>query len=431
MKLAFFGFTWNVAQVLDAYSSEIVSGFSRLGYDVDIYNGSKFTEQYGIYGLKSAVSINKLESFIQDRKYDAVISFNNSLLMPETINSVDGRVVSVLVDQVEHLFNHRSRWKYDPFNYDIDYVALSHNIQQEILEKVPKIQGRVHLIPPATNTDNRTEHEDDFQDTHSISWIASLLGDQIIEQYMNTMAELPEGYALTKRLLTAIEKTGNLNLFRDDPQQVVPNLIRDALGWSMDFYEMQLQNVITNRQRVEVVERLEPLGLSLFGNPAWRRLLSSNGKVMSALQPGPQTFNHSRLKDIYNRSKISINLPQHHTDPDAIQYRVVDIMSSRSLLITKASKASDLYRFFGADCPVPTYNTLEEMEVLCRHFLTHEDERRGLVEACNNLVTEEFSFQRQCLTLLSICGLNPPSLDLADGRTPGRIEYINTDQFNH
>ena len=105
-------------------------------------------------------------------------------------------------------------------------------------------------------------------------------------------------------------------------------------------------------------------------------------------------------------------------------------MSSRSLLINKANKNSDLYRFFGTDCPVPTYDTLEEMERLCRHFLTHEDERRALVAACNGLVTEDFSFRQQCLTLLSICGIQPSLSGTAKERIQGKIEYIDTNLFN-
>ncbi len=431
MKLAFFGFTWNINHKLDAYTAEIVSSFSKLGFDVDIYNGSKFTSQHGIYGFKDTLSLNKLADVIAENNYDVAVSFNNCLLLPEIIKSVNGNLVSVIVDQVEHLFNHRSRDLYEPFKYDVDYVAMSSTIQRDIRERVPGIQDRIHLIPPATNLDRAIVDSTNSARPHAISWIASLLGDLTIEQYMNIITELPEGYAVTNQLLQEIERSGSLKIFREDPQQVIPNFARDAFGWSMDYYEMQLQNIITNRQRVEVVERLEPLGLALFGNPAWRRLLSSNGKIFSALQPGPPIFDHEQLKKIYNNSRLSINLPQNHTTPDAIQYRVVDIMSSRSLLLTKANKASDLYRFFGADCPVPTYNTLDEMEALCRHYLSHEAERRSLVEACNALITEDYSFRQQCLTLLSICGVKPPTAETASGPVPGRVQYVDTDQFLH
>jgi len=335
------------------------------------------------------------------------------------------------VDQIHHLFNHLSRDVLDPLKYDIDYVTMSSNIFGDLVREIPVIKDRIHLISPATNTDKNFDSDKYHNYDYEISWISSLLGDQTIEQNLYAITEHPEIYKVTQELIGEIERHGSLKLYREDPQQVIPNFARDAFGWTMDFYEMQLQNIITNRQRVEVVERLEPLGLSLFGNPAWRRLLSSNGKVFSALQPGPQIFDHALLKKIYDNSKISINLPQVHVPSDAIQYRVVDIMSSRSLLITKANKTSDLYRFFGSDCPVPTYDSLDEMEALCRHFLTHEEERRNLVAACNALVTEEFSFKQQCLSLLSFCEVSPPKLDTLSAQKPGRIQYINTDQFKY
>jgi spore maturation protein CgeB len=86
----------------------------------------------------------------------------------------------------------------------------------------------------------------------------------------------------------------------------------------------------------------------------------------------------------------------------------VDIMASNALLITHRSTPSDLHRIFGADCPVPTYGDLDELERLCAHYLANEDERRALVKACNALVRDGFSFRDRALDLVRLAGLSPP-----------------------
>ena len=132
---------------------------------------------------------------------------------------------------------------------------------------------------------------------------------------------------------------------------------------------------------------------------------------------------HADLRRVYNASKISINLPQAHLTNDAVQYRVIDVMASNALMITKYSKTTDLYRVFGEDCPIPTYNDLAELEALCVHFLKNEAERRELVARCNGLVAKGFSFSERAEDLLRIAGLAP----LAHGR--GHLRKIDLRLF--
>jgi hypothetical protein len=197
-----------------------------------------------------------------------------------------------------------------------------------------------------------------------------------------------------------------------------------ALPWTFDYFQTQMQNILTNRSRVEVVERLAPHGLALFGNAGWQKLLTYNAKVFKALQPGPAPSLHADLRRIYNTSKISINLPQAHVTDDAVQYRVIDVMASNALMITKHSKTSDLYRVFGADCPIPTYNTLEELEELCVRYLADEPERRRLVARCNELVGKGFTFAERAVELLRIAGLQAPKAG-----SPGRMRRVDLKLF--
>ena len=405
MKICLFGYAWNLENQPDAYMIETIAAFAEVGVSVDVYLGSQFSEGRGIYGLNPALSTTAIIAHVRAQGYDMALSFNNAMLVPDMLAAIPGRVVTMVVDEPQHLFNHLRGGTYDVFQHDIEVAALSSALERRLLTHVPGIERRLHFMSPVTRPEARTDPAE--TPLHAISWVASMVGDTNLEQYFELAANTPSYYALAQLCLDIVERDGDLRALNAGGHAQTLELI-GTLPWSFEYFEMQMQNIVTNRQRLSVVERLAPHGLALFGNGNWRRLMTSSKAVLGAFQPGPAVVSHGDLRKIYDASKIAINVPQRHVSQEAIQYRVVDIMASNALLITHRSDPSDLRRIFGADCPVPTFGDLDELERLCVHYLRHEDERLALVQACNVLVREGFSFRDRALELLRIGGLTPP-----------------------
>jgi hypothetical protein len=404
MRLAFFGYAWNPAMQPDAYMTETIASFVRAGADVDFYLGSQLSKELGIFGMNEQVSVETLTQFIAAQGYDAAIAFNNSMLIPEVVSAVGGRVVTVIVDEPEHLFDYPRAGPYAAFGQDIEVVAMSSRLERRLVEKIDGIEKRLHFMLPATHVDLEVRSA---KATYPISWVASYVGDRNLDDYLQLAMQNPEFHALTIKCLSVLERHGNLMTIKVENRRDL--FLIKALPWSFEFFESQMQNILTNRRRVEVVERLSPRGLALFGGSNWQKLLTYNAAVLAALQPGPGVTTHADLRRIYNASKISINLPQAHVSQDAVQYRVIDVMASNALMITQRSPNSDLYRVFGKDCPIPTYSTLEELEQLCAHYLANEKERRAIVEQCNSLLATGFTFAERAVELLRIAGLDAPA----------------------
>jgi hypothetical protein len=281
---------------------------------------------------------------------------------------------------------------------------MSSAVERRIKDAVPGIEPRLHFMLPATRIGRDSGGAGV---PYPISWIASYVGDFNLDHYLKFIVENPEYYAMTVKCLDLVRRHGNLLTVRAEDGRDMA-LIR-SLPWTFDYFQTQMQNILTNRDRVEVVERLAPHGLALFGNAGWQKLLTYNGAVLAALRPGPPPASHAELKRIYDASRISINLPQAHTATGAVQYRVIDVMASNALMITRRDAKSDLYRVFGADCPVPTYTSLEELEQLCVRYLGYELDRRALVRQCNALLADGFDFDDRARQLLNIAGLEPPA----------------------
>jgi hypothetical protein len=402
MKIAFFGYAWNKALQPDAYMSETITALAGTGADVDVYLGSQLTKEYGIYGLNAAMQPGRIGAFIAAQGYDAAVSFNNSMLIPEVLAAMPGRIVTVIVDEPEHLFDYHRTGPWPVFASDVEIVAMSSRLEQRLIKAVPGVRQRLRFMLPATNVVAGPRPEPFLP----ISWVASYVGDANLDQYMQLVAESPDVRTLTLRCLQIIERDGDLRSIRDTATPEAALIA--ALPWSFDFFQTQMQNVLTNRARLAVVERLAKHGLALFGNAGWRKLLTHDGAVLQALQSGPAPASHADLTRIYNASRISINAPQAHTAVGAVQYRMIDVMASGALLITRRDRPSDLNRVFGDDCPVPTWRDLDELERLCVHYLAHEDERRELVARCNALLASGYSFAERARELLGAVGVTPP-----------------------
>lgn len=413
MKVAFFGYAWGKSLQPDPYMSETIASLAAAGADVDLYLGNDLSKEYGIYGLNESMRPDRVGAFIAQQGYDGAVSFNNSMLIPEVMAAIAGRVVTVIVDEPEHLFDYSRAGPWATFRNDIEIFAMSSQLEQRLLDEVEGVRPRLHFGLPATRIGALR-----LDPILPISWIANYVGDLNLEQYFDLTCTRPEFRALTQRCLELIERHGDLSSLRGSSGPEVALIA--ALPWSFDFFHSQMQNILTNRTRVAVVERLAKHGLALFGNVNWRKLLTHNDAVLQALQSGPPIGSHADLVRIYNASKLSINLPQSHTAVGAVQFRVIDIMASGALLITRRDAPSDLNRVFGDDCPVPTYRDLDELEELCVHFLTHEDERRDRVAACNALLAKGFSFAERARDLLSVVGLEPPQ-----DATPGAVRRMD------
>ncbi|HEY8004658.1 MAG TPA: glycosyltransferase [Phenylobacterium sp.] len=415
MKVAFFGYAWNNALQPDAYMVETFKSLAAAGADVDVYLGNHLSKEYGIYGLNEQMPLDKLQHLLSLEAYDAAISFNSSMLLPGLMEAIPGRIVTVLVDEPEHLFDYLHQGPYEVLRKDIEIVAMSSAVEAKIVGSVEGAAARLHFMLPATHVDLGARST---KAAYPISWVASFVGDANLDQYLKLIAERPDFYALTRKCLALIERDGDLREIK--AQGGADAALLATLPWSFDYFQSQMQNILTNRTRVEVVERLAPHGLALFGNAGWQKVMTHNAAALQAFQPGTPPASHADLRRVYNASKISINVPQSHTAKGAVQYRVIDVMASTALLVTRRDETSDLYRVFGADCPVPTFEDFDELEQLCAHYLSHESERRNLVARCNALLSEGYTFHERAMELLRIAGLEPRR-----GASPGAIRRID------
>lgn len=394
---AFFGYAWNSARRPDPYIRAVIDALTDLGINVDVYIGGQFASAESTRGFRADVPRSDLSRFVRSKSYDFAISFNNALVMPDTVDALDCTIVSVIVDSVHHLFDHDKGGPHSAFKLQFHAAPIYTSLVDD-LAKVPNVNAETSFIPAATQVIGRADVSKDRP--IAVSWIASILGDYHLDQFTSRVdSEVSDGLELMDRCLNDIAITGSIGAA--PASQDAAKILCEWSHWDYPLLEMHLQEIATNRDRINIVEQLAPLGLRLFGNARWRNYFAISPAVVRSFKSGAELRTHADICAVYDRSKISVNCPQVHAGT-GMQYRVLDILASKSLLITKRIPNSDMEGLFGADSPIVTYTDIGDLRDKCEYYLRNDAERDARIRECNQLVASGFSFRERVQDYLKI-----------------------------
>jgi len=132
----------------------------------------------------------------------------------------------------------------------------------------------------------------------------------------------------------------------------------------------------TRRQRADMVQRLDLLGVEVRGDPHWLEVTSrADGPVGYYRDLGP----------FYRGTAINLNTTSLQMKC-AVNQRVFDCPAAGGFLITDAQ--SDLEELFDPETEVVTYASLDELEEKAVYYLAHPQERTAIVRRAQRRIAE-------------------------------------------
>ena len=162
----------------------------------------------------------------------------------------------------------------------------------------------------------------------------------------------------------------------------------------------QLLMMLSGEKRLRVLSTVADLGLELYGTENWQDTYYYDSKInMSHIRKRVYSIEHNQ--DIYNRSKIGINV-SHLQATSGFPWRVMDIMASNVCLVTDYH--TDFDRLFG-NIPIPTYNSSGEAYEVCRKLLNDENRRKDIVMQCQQVVDSRYRFKHLLVKLEEYSGV--------------------------
>jgi spore maturation protein CgeB len=147
----------------------------------------------------------------------------------------------------------------------------------------------------------------------------------------------------------------------------------------------------TQDYRVRLAEALIPLGLVIYGDPGWLRLMGKRGEIR------PQVHYFRDLPDVYRGTAVNVNCTSFQMKT-AVNQRVFDVPACGGFLLSDYQE--DMDSFFDVGNEAVCYNSIEEAASLAAHYLANEAERKRIAEAGRKRVLAEHTYEKRMGTLV-------------------------------
>jgi len=315
---------------------------------------------------------------------DLIIAFNNAI-DPECICNLTCPILVIASDTPVY-------WRSKDFikNNSARYsVAYFNNDMADLLNTEYKIPlNRQILIPYSTDMHANKK----IAAKYDISFIGNFYNpNPFLSDYLfrNLMDMSDENKAELKKLVTSIfdelekkhEKTPNtLELYKK---------IISILGYDRGYDKFVAECFIslTQEKRQKLFDNLLDMDLHIWTWDANLKCICNNHKLFEKCHLDA-CYSQEQNEAVYNSSKISLNMP-HGQANTGFSWRVCDILASNALLISNPSE--DLTRLFGGI--IPTYKNAKELREKIKYYLTHDKERREIVEKCHKIINKNHRYE--------------------------------------
>lgn len=213
------------------------------------------------------------------------------------------------------------------------------------------------------------------------------------------------------------------NEFTNDPR-ISPQRLIDQMGLTLLNPQIvtheNMLSLLSCAHRISTLSALSDLGLRLFGTPSWYQSIDSDVNLLHAYVP----INVHKVKhnqNIYNRSKISLNIAHAQAGDNSLPWRVIDVMSCNTVLVTE--KKDIMKRLFSKYVDIPMYDSKYEARELCQKLLKDEQWREDIQIGSQLAIKETMTFAHQLIKLENIFNIKPSE------DKNGRITYLQSYNF--
>jgi spore maturation protein CgeB len=148
----------------------------------------------------------------------------------------------------------------------------------------------------------------------------------------------------------------------------------------------------TQDYRVRLSRALIPLGLVIYGDMGWKRLLGKTG----TLRPKVDYFRE--LPDVYRGTEVNINCTSFQMKT-AVNQRVFDVPSCGGFLLSDHQEDMDL--FFEVGKEAVCFRSVEEAASLTVHYLGNEGERKKIAEAAHRRILAEHTYEKRMAEMVA------------------------------
>ena len=191
-----------------------------------------------------------------------------------------------------------------------------------------------------------------------------------------------------------------------------------------DKYVYELNTITACNKRFSILSKLTELDIEIHGYPySWGQIVEFNIDLLRCFNYKPSVSLEDTM-NLYNRSKVSVNLPQ-GVNTEGFSWRVPDILASNAVLLSVPK--GDLVRLMKTYYKdFPYYETANEALSIAKKMLLEDNWRRELIEASHCLVENEFRYPKKLKYMKQAIGI-----DICNVGLNGGLKIITENEICH
>jgi hypothetical protein len=144
-------------------------------------------------------------------------------------------------------------------------------------------------------------------------------------------------------------------------------------------------------KRISYLSALDEFNLLIYGEPndLWIKSFAAfNSNMLGKYQYKP-IKSPDDLSDLYNMSKIGINIQHHQASTHSLPIRVFDLMACKTLLMTEKSSTEALNQIgFIEDIDFVTFRNPAELKDKFSYYLCNDKQRNDITESAYSKIVE-------------------------------------------
>ncbi|MGD0842945.1 MAG: glycosyltransferase [Geobacteraceae bacterium] len=148
----------------------------------------------------------------------------------------------------------------------------------------------------------------------------------------------------------------------------------------------------TQGYRLKLATSLIPLGLVIYGDAGWSRLIGKRGILRK------QVDYFLELPDVYRGTEVNINCTSYQMKT-AVNQRVFDVPACGGFLLSDWQE--DMDRFFEVGKEAICFRTTEEAVSLAVYYLGKDTERKKIAESARKRVLAEHTYEKRMAELVA------------------------------
>lgn len=268
------------------------------------------------------------------------------------------------------------------------------------LEKVRTLGFKnVHWLPMATNSSVFKKLTLKSEEKARFESLISFVGDSIFPHYQRHYLSLNDQRVkgLAARIIEIQAKDPERDIKRileETAREMDISFSFDALGpGQRQHLLLDLENAASSMYRKEMVEELSPLGICVYGDVGWEKLLRQKIDFRGYIS------NRTELPLVFNASEINLNISKIQLKT-TLGMRVFDCLACGGFLLSDWRE--DFEKLFAPGIEVAIFKNKKELLELATYFLKDSKLRLEMAAAGQRRALSDHTYKKRMKEMLGM-----------------------------